>query len=313
MRVTWIGTAIAALVALVFAIRPAQIENLDNSVCDLLTKWAGRGHLSGQVAIVEIDDASIAKLGRWPWPRDLVASLVGRILDSGANTVVLDTVFDQANGSDDVLAGVLRARPVVLGYAFRFEGRRRTLPTATFRRCTPAVAGPEGFAATGFFHPRGVLCNVRSISEATSGAGFMNAAADGDGKLRTIPLLMEYRGQSYPSLAFAGFTVFQQAPSMQFRYDSHEASWLRAGSRIQPLEGRTAVRLRFRGPRRTFPYVSAAGLLDSSGPAENLRGKVAILGASALALSNPIYTSLDPQLPDAEVHATAIDNLLQGD
>jgi PAS domain S-box-containing protein len=313
MRVTWIGTAIAALVALVFAIRPAPVENLDNSVCDLLTKWAGRGHLSGQVAIVEIDDASIAKLGRWPWPRDLVASLVRRILDSGAATVVLDTVFDQASSSDDVLAGVLRARPVVVGYAFRFDGPPSNSSDCDLPPLQAAVAGPEGFAATGFFHPRGVLCNVRSISEAASGAGFMNAAADGDGKLRTIPLVMEYRGQSYPSLALAAFTVYQHTPSMQFRFDSREASWLRAGSQRQPLEGRTAVRLRFRGPRRTFPYVSAAELLDSSGPAENLRGKIAILGASALALSNPVYTSLDPQFPDAEVHATVIDNLLQRD
>jgi PAS domain S-box-containing protein len=315
MRVTWIGTAIAALVALLFALRPAPVGNLDNSVCDILTNWAGRGHLSGKVAIVEIDDASIAKLGRWPWPRDLVASLVRRILDAGAATVVLDTVFDQPSdaGKDDLLASALRGHPVVAGYAFRFEGKPSDATDCELRPLQAAIIRSESSASADFFHPIGVLCNVRVVSQAASYAGFMNAAADLDGKLRTIPLVMDYRGQLYPSLALAAFKTFLQSPDMQFRFDSRESSTLRTGSRVQPLEGRTAIRLRFRGPRRTFPYVAAASLLDSSVPSEILGGKIVILGNSALALSNPVYTSLDPQFPDVEVHATAIDNLLQGD
>src|SRR5271163_1975250 len=122
MRVILTGAAITVLVVLIFAVRPAPVEDLDDAMCDIFTRWAGPGNPSGQVAIVEVDDASLAALGRWPWPRNLIASVVRRILDAGAGTVVLDTVFDaEERGHDQVLADVLRAHPVAIGYAFRFD------------------------------------------------------------------------------------------------------------------------------------------------------------------------------------------------
>ena len=45
----------------------------------------------------------------------------------------------------------------------------------------------------------------------------------------------------------------------------------------------------------------------------NLRGKIVIIGASAHGLQNVVVTPFDPLFPDVELHATAIDNLLQGD
>jgi PAS domain S-box-containing protein len=314
MRVILTGAAITVLVVLIFAVRPAPVEDLDDAMCDIFTRWAGPGNPSGQVAIVEVDDASLAALGRWPWPRNLIASVVRRILDAGAGTVVLDTVFDsEERGNDQVLADVLRAHPVAIGYAFRFDGVSSSPANCDLRPLQAAVAGPEASWSTGFFHPSGVLCDVPEISHAASYEGFMNATADNDGKVRSLPIAMEYGSQSYPSLALAAVTSFRHAPPMQLRLGSHEAAWLRIGDRMEPLEGRSALRLRFRGPRRTFPYISAARLLSTGAPSENLRGKIVIVGVSALALSNPVSTSEDPQFPDVEIQATAIDNLLQGD
>ena len=94
MRIILVGMAIVAFVTGAFWLRPASLAKIDDSVCDILTGLAGRGNPSGQVAIVEIDEASLAAFGRWPWPRDLVGLIVRRILDSGAATVVLDTMFN---------------------------------------------------------------------------------------------------------------------------------------------------------------------------------------------------------------------------
>jgi PAS domain S-box-containing protein len=79
------------------------------------------------------------------------------------------------------------------------------------------------------------------------------------------------------------------------------------------LEGRSTLRLRYRGPRRSFPYVSAADLLGGRAPDGKLRGKIAIIGASAQGLENSVATPADPTFPDLELHATAVDDLLQGD
>src|SRR5262245_40690079 len=113
MLVRLAGAAMVVLVAGVFLVRPGAVAKLDDWVCDLLTASVSRGAPSGKIAIVEIDEASLAEFGRWPWPRDLLARVVRRILDLGAATIVLDTMLRDEDRGDEILAGVLTGNPVV--------------------------------------------------------------------------------------------------------------------------------------------------------------------------------------------------------
>jgi PAS domain S-box-containing protein len=88
---------------------------------------------------------------------------------------------------------------------------------------------------------------------------------------------------------------------------------LKLDNQVVPLEGRSGMRLRYRGAHRSFPYVPAADLLGGRAQAGKLRDKIVIIGASAHGLRNVVVTPFDPLFPDVELHATAIDNLLQGD
>jgi PAS domain S-box-containing protein len=175
------------------------------------------------------------------------------------------------------------------------------------------VLGPSESWGPAFFHASGALCNAPQISKAAAGAGFLNAAPDSDGKLRLVPLVMEYGDRQYPSLALAAFNVYRRASPLQLTLNAREASQLRVGAQVVRLEGPSSMRLRFRGTRRTFPYVSAASVLNERLPTEMVQGKIVIVGGSALGLPNPGATPVDPLFPHVEVQATAIDNLLQGD
>ncbi|MBI5427134.1 MAG: adenylate/guanylate cyclase domain-containing protein [Nitrospinae bacterium] len=57
------------------------------------------GRLPGQVAIVAIDEKSLAKEGRWPWPRAVMAGLLDRIALSGAAVVGFDIFFPERETS----------------------------------------------------------------------------------------------------------------------------------------------------------------------------------------------------------------------
>src|SRR5260221_4927108 len=310
MRVRLAGAAMVVLVVGVFLAPPNSVVKLDDWVCDLLTASVSRGTPSGQVAIVEIDEASLAQYGRWPWPRDLLARVVRRILDRGAATVVLDTMLHEEDRGDEILAGGLAGNPVVVGYAFRFDG----VSSACDLQPLPlAVVGPNESWGPGFFHPSGALCNVPQISKAAAGAGFLNAAPDSDGKLRRVPLVMEYGDRQYPSLALAAFNVYRRGSPMQLILNAREASRLRLGAQVVRLEGPSSLRLRFRGARRTFLYVSAAAVLNERLPAEKLQGKIVIVGGAALGLPDTGATPVDPLFPHREERGTASDNLLQGE
>ncbi len=50
--------------------------------------------------IVAIDDASLAALGRWPWPRTLHAALLERLREAGVRGVALDVIFTEPEADD---------------------------------------------------------------------------------------------------------------------------------------------------------------------------------------------------------------------
>jgi PAS domain S-box-containing protein len=329
MRVTVAGSAVVLIVLGIFLARSAPVVDLDYKVCDLLTGWVSPGKPSGQVVVVEIDERSLAQFGRWPWPRDLLGLLTRRILDRGAATVALDMMFPQEDrgllrshpdiggppggANDEVLAEAISGKAVVVGYTLRFDNDDGSPLPCAVPSLPLTIASPNESGAAPFFRATGAVCSVPAVARAAVGSGFLNAAPDRDGKLRRLPVVIEYGGHYYPSLALAAANLYRPVSAMQLVTDAHGAWRLRLGDRTMPLEGPSCLRMRFRGARRTFPYVSAADLLTGRAPAERLRGKIAVVGGSALGLQNSVVAPVDPLFPDVEVQATAIDNLLQGD
>ena len=329
MRILATGSVVVLVVLGIFVARPAPVADLDRKACDLLTGWAGPGEPSGRVVIVEIDENSLAQFGRWPWPRDFVGLVARSVLDHGASTVVLDMMFPQEDRTttrtteglgparsgthDEVFAEALSGKPAVVGYTLRLD-RDTAGPSACSVASLPlVVASPKEPGGPAFFHATGAVCSVPAISQAAAANGFLNAAPDSDGKTRRIPLVIESGGRYYPSLALAALNVYRPVSTMQLATDARGAWRLRLDRRAVPLEGPSFLRMRFRGARRSFAYVSVADVLAGRAPGETLRGKIAIVGGSAQGLQNPVVTPLDPLFPDVEIQATAIDNLLQGD
>ncbi len=67
------------------------IRSLERKAYDLGVQASSRTPLD-RVAVIAIDDASIANLGRWPWPRDRLAKMTD-LLAAGQAKVVANTIF----------------------------------------------------------------------------------------------------------------------------------------------------------------------------------------------------------------------------
>ena len=115
-----------------------QAPGLDRYSHDWLMRIRGPVPVSGEIAIIAIDDASIAKLGRFPWACPLIARAVDAIAAGQPRAVALDILFtDPTNAPDDqALADAMRrAQNVVLSpnwwtaasTARRLNGSRRCL------------------------------------------------------------------------------------------------------------------------------------------------------------------------------------------
>jgi len=314
MRVTVAGSVVVLAVLVLFLFRPAPIGDLDARACDLLGQLAGPGHPSAQVAIVEIDDKSLERVGRWPWPRSTVGKLSEEILEAGASTVALDMMFAQDDRADDAaLAQEVAGKPVVAGYALKFDGENTGSTDCRLPPLPLAFVTSGDSGAPPFFQATGVVCNVPPVAASIAGSGFLNAAPDHDGILRHVPVIAEYGNRQYPSLALEAVEVFRHVATTELDVSRGGAWRLHLDHLDDPLEPKSVLRLRFRGSRHQFPCISAGDILSGHAPQDLLRNKIAVVGGSAAGMESPVVTPADSLLPAVELQATAIDNLLRGD
>ena len=72
---------------------PVPVQILRLKAFDYYQILQPRPATAQPVAIVDIDERSLAEYGQWPWPRDLVARLVAQLSAYGVVVVGFDIVF----------------------------------------------------------------------------------------------------------------------------------------------------------------------------------------------------------------------------
>ena len=325
-RLIFVSGIVPVLSVVVLAlVRPGALARLDDATYDVIVRMSTTRPPDPGVTIVDVDERSLESVGQWPWRRDILGQLVTRLRDAGAAVVAIDIVFaepdravtgtgPEAESPDEMFAHAMRGAPVVLGYGLHFDPRViAKRPCVLHPAPLAVVQPPDAPQAFPVFQATAAVCNLPVLAEAARGSGFLNAAPDRDGILRRVPLLAEMDGRVYPSLALAAVSAAQPATEMVLRVENINASRLSIGDRTVPLDGRSNLLLGFRGKRRTFPYLSAADVLNGTTPADALRGKIVFVGTTALGTREVVATPLDTQFVGVEVQATAADNLLQQD
>lgn len=174
------------------------------------------------VKIIDIDDASLARLGQWPWPRPLVARLVATLTRAGAAAIAFDIVFSEPDRSspeqalkvwpqtrevialresvaalpshDGLFAKAIAQAPVVAGFVLTHNERTRT-PAV---KSSFAIAGddPKPFALAF----EGAVLNLLEIEAAAPGNGAFNSTPEADSVVRRVPFVLRLGDQLYPSL-----------------------------------------------------------------------------------------------------------------
>ena len=316
------GLLPALVVALLSLYRPTFLENQEFGAYDTLVRHARTRPPSGRIAIVDVDEHSLAAVGQWPWRRDVVGQLIGRIRELGASTIALDIVFAESDRyagealTDEAMASALRPGRVVLGYALTFDSP--ATPTST----SACVQHPLGLAvirrdderaSDPFFQASGVVCSLPLLTRAAGASGFLNAAPDPDGLLRRVPLLVAFNGQVYPGLALAAVLAARKTRDVSLRVINVNTASLALDKESLLLDGKSNLLLRYRGAKRTFPYVSAADVLSGQAPDGAFRDKIVFVGTTALGTREVVSTPLDTLFAGVEVQATVADNLLQLD
>ncbi len=209
--------------------------NLQHGVFDQFNKLYPR-EKSGDVIIVDIDEASLENLGQWPWSRNVMAELVEKLTVKGAKAIVFDGVLAEEDRSSphyflshlpeeqsEVISDVMKRGGVIDNYDSTFAGeikKSKIFVTGfSYGRLERSNNKPRNKNHIyGLGHVMEMFLtysspfkyaaiNLPMFSKNAAGNGSFMAKADDDGILRRAGMIFTDKSKLYPSLSLEALRV----------------------------------------------------------------------------------------------------------
>jgi adenylate cyclase len=309
----------------------AVIEEIRVRTFDTYQRIDPREKKVRPVTIIDIDENSLKKFGQWPWPRTRIADLIANLTRLGAVVIAFDVIFsepdrlnpdvaaDTFRNLDEVTREKLRALPsndqvfadamehsrVVLGESgltVVMGELDKTLPVTGL-----AMLGedPQRFMVK---FP-GLLRNTQVLEKAASGRGLLTIDPERDGIIRRIPMILQAQGETMPSLTFEMLRVITGTDTIFIKSDRAGIVSVGVKGFQVPTDRNGQLWIHF---ARNDPelYVSAVDLLQGNVPPEKIRGKLVLVGTSAVGLNDIKTTPVSAAMPGVEIHAQVLEAAL---
>jgi len=336
----WFGVARAVCIVLLFALIPLRVidppplQEVRLRSFDLFQVLQPRDQQAlSPVAIVDIDEASLKEIGQWPWPRTVVADLVSKLKDRGAVAIGFDIIFAEPDrmspavavesfrglddetrsklaslpSNDEVLADAMKRARVIVGQS----GSPLSQPRSDAEKALQtgfAIIGPDPTPLLVTF--KGLLRNVPLIEQAAAGRGVLSIDPDRDGIIRRVPVILTAQDVLVPSLAMEMLRVVTGSGAIQVRADEAGVQSVGVRGLAVPTDNRGRVWVHFNKIDRERSYVSAKDLLQGRLPPDRVRGRLVLVGTSAIGLFDIKTTPVDAAMPGVEVHAQILESVL---
>ena len=232
---------------------------------------------SNNIVVIEIDEQSLDNFGQWPWSRDIVSKGIEKAFENEAQLVVLPILFAENDrmGKDDVFIDTLKKYPVITSQSASLKGK--------------GVAVPRGLAVVGasekdwlFDYPN-AIGPVQQIGESSAGVGMLLTAPELDGVVRRLPLIVQVKGETYPTLPLEILRVFANEQSYQAKINEAGVQAVRVkGSNPINTDANGRVWINF---KYEFDHLSFADKDWSK-----VKGKIVVIAPTAEGLVNSVAT-----------------------
>jgi serine/threonine-protein kinase len=296
------------------------IGTLDRRYYDFASTASAR-QPSDKIAIIAIDDQSLANIGRWPWPRDVHAQLIDQLAAAGPKTIV-DAVFFSEPQTDRGMAYIRKIKQVLAAggdsAAVQQAGQiiaeaEKALDTDAVLAASMTRAGnvllpshftlgePQGKADKPLpaFALKNTLDENRGysigaldtrqpidvIGNAAAGIGHLNQLNEVDGAVRSEPLLVNYYGKAVPSMALlAAMKSLNLGPA---DVKLNEGDSVQIGKLRVKTDAAAVMLPQFYKPRdgkSPFAVDSFYDVLTGKIPASKYTDKIVLVGPTAAGL-----------------------------
>ncbi len=334
----WPGLVTTALLLILQSLHPTILVEARNLIFDAYQRAAPRPYEEAPVRVVDIDDATLARLGQWPWPRTDMARLVRIIAQAGASAIATDIVFSEPDRTsphmdiskpsesmthsdhDAVLGQTLSETPSVTGYFLQHEPNSvRPAQKAGF-----GISGNSPLSAIP--NMQGAIVPLDVINNKAAGSGFVSlVSGSNDGIVRSVPLVSRIGDLILPSLSLEALRVAQGGGAIVIK--STTGSGEIGGESVQgvvavkvgafeiPTTPSGGLWMYYTAPypQRTLPaWKVMTGTLSPAQLSNLFRGRIVLIGTGAAGLRDLVSTPVARSELGVVVHAQAVEQAILG-
>ena len=376
-KADWFFGLAIVIVLFAFARISGFIPGIERWAYDQGVKMSSKNP-SDKVAVIAIDDTSIANIGRWPWPREVQAKLIDQLSAAKAR-VIGNTVFFFEPQKDPGLAYVEKMIEV---YNKAYPGAVQDVAgVSPIGGATPAAQGPQppgevaeigkilseasvalnsdvrlaasmkkagnvlvpmvfdqmtysppqgkpdkplpeyvakntigsvSNAGGTLMHGAGALVPIALIGESAAGLGHLNSSLDDDGAVRFEPLVIDYYGQQFASLALLIAAKSLNLTSKDVKANVGES--VSVGGKTIRTDRNAQMYTYFykdRDSRPAFPIDSFFDVYSGKIPASKYADKVVLIGATAAGVGASQVTPISAQMNPVTTLAHSVSSILQ--
>jgi adenylate cyclase len=271
----WTALVTLALVVGVRFADPSFVESIRLRYFDQLV--TSQPAVDVPVHTVNIDEATLDKLGQFPFPRDMYADIIKELYKRDAGLVVFNVLMPEKDrfGKDAVLAEALKHYPVVL------PALGSTKQKNTNHGSPAQVVGmdPTGVVVE---YP-GLISNVEPQESMAAGVGVVNTFPEIDGVVRRMPMVILSQEQLHPALALETLRVAAKDPKFQVKIGDMGVEAVRVPKFGKvPTDNKGRVWIDWSSTPKEYSLVDLPKSFD---------GGIVVVGLSAAGLANPIATA----------------------
>ena len=314
-------------------------QSLRMAVFDTYQREFPRQRINDGVVVVGIDDASLNAIGRWPWPRSIMAQLVEQLAEQKPAAIGIAAVFPESDThsvqsqaeqldragfheaaqqllrvpdlDDGRFADAIRKAPVALGVSLLDEPRSGAAGMDSATRILGNDAAQYVPGNPGDAQQYRLLRSIDKLDQAAKGHGLM-AVTTGDGTVRRIPCLVDADGAMLPALPLEILRLAAQSPAIRVSADSGGVRWIQIRDRKIRTDKEGQWWLHF-SDWRERPTISAAEIIQGTVPPAQLmlmlQKRILLLGYTAKGQQDIVTTPVGP-MSGVDVMAEAMDNFI---
>jgi len=312
-------------------INPSIIQKISFINYDFYQKVFNRGEVKN-ITIIDIDEKSIAKIGQFPWRRDIYSKILFNLNQYNPLAIAFDIVFSeedkqnpksllsqlQKESNQSIDIEVLNTNQIFVDSLAQSKVILPILgePNDSFieNKSKPKlrVLAKGNDPRNYIYKFKNKITSLEEINAVVSGIGSISLIPSIDGIIRKIPVLYNIDNLIWPSIALETVRVATKQKNLLVKTNDYGIELIKTRSNIIPSDQNGVINIKFRDFDKKN-YISAIDVINDDFDKKRIENHIILIGSSAQALFDIVKTANGKVVPGVQIHAHIIDNILNNE